>query len=74
MSYLLKLVFFLLYTMYIGATILFIKNFKNLKNKEKILDGILAIASLLYYNIFSYTLNKKIMIILNVKKNKKFKE
>ena len=35
MSYLLKLPFFLLYTMYIGATILFIKTFKNLKNKEK---------------------------------------
>ena len=47
MSYLLKLVFFLLYTTHIGATILFIKNFKNLKNQEKILDGILAIASLL---------------------------
>ena len=59
MSYLLKLVFFLLYTMYIGATILFIKTFKNLKNKEKILDGILAIASLLsiiFFHIhFIYT-------------------
>ncbi|ERT31162.1 hypothetical protein ABVN55_06305 [Fusobacterium animalis] len=59
MSYLLKLVFFLLYTMYIGATILFIKTFKNLKNKEKILDGILAIASLLSIIFFHTHLIKK---------------
>ena len=59
MSYLLKLVFFLLYTMYIGATILFIKTFKNLKNKEKILDGILAIASLLSIIFFHTRLIKK---------------
>ena len=59
MSYLLKLVFFLLYTMYIGATILFIKNFKHLKNKEKILDGILAIASLLSIIFFHIHLIKK---------------
>ena len=59
MSYLLKLVFFLLYTMYICETILFIKNFKNLKNKEKILDGILAIASLLSIIFFHTHLIKK---------------
>ena len=59
MSYLLKLAFFLLYTMYIGATILFIKTFKNLKNKEKILDGILAIASLLSIIFFHTHLIKK---------------
>lgn len=59
MSYLLKLVFFLLYTMYIGATKLFIKNLKNLKNKEKILDGILAIASLLSIIFFHTHLIKK---------------
>lgn len=62
MSYLLKLVFFLLYTTYIGATILFIKNLKNLKNlkkKEKILDGILAIASLLSIIFFHIHLIKK---------------
>ena len=59
MSYLLKLVFFLLYTMYIGATKLFIKTFKNLKNKEKILDGILAIASLLSIIFFHTHLIKK---------------
>ena len=59
MSYLLKLVFFLLYTMYIGATILFIKTFKNLKNKEKILDGILVIASLLSIIFFHTHLIKK---------------
>ena len=52
MSYSLKLVFFLLYTIYIGATVLFIKNFKNLKNKEKISDGILAIISLLVIIFF----------------------
>ena len=56
MSYLLKLVFFLLYTTHIGATILFIKN---LKNKEKILDGILAIASLLSIIFFHIHLIKK---------------
>ncbi len=59
MSYLLKLVFFLLYTMYIGATKLFIKTFKNLKNKEKILDGILAITSLLSIIFFHIHLIKK---------------
>ena len=56
MSYLLKLVFFLLYTTHIGATILFIKN---LKKKEKILDGILAITSLLSVIFFHIHLIKK---------------
>lgn len=59
MSYLLKLVFFLLYTTHIGATILFIKNLKNLKKKEKILDGILAITSLLSVIFFHIHLIKK---------------
>ena len=59
MSYLLKLVFFLLYTTHIGATILFIKNLKNFKKKEKILDGILAIASLLSIIFFHIHLIKK---------------
>jgi hypothetical protein len=45
--------------MYIGATILFIKNFKNLKNKEKILDGISAIVSLLSIIFFHIHLIKK---------------
>ena len=59
MSYLLKLAFFLLYTTYIGATILFIKNLKNLKKKEKIMDGILAITSLLVVIFFYIHLIKK---------------
>ena len=59
MSYLLKLVFFLLYTTHIGATTLFIKNLKNLKKKEKIMDGILAITSLLVVIFFHIRLIKK---------------
>ena len=59
MSYLLKLVFFLLYTTHIGATILFIKNLKNFKKNEKILDGILAITSLLSVIFFHIHLIKK---------------